>query len=230
MSKPKPTVTIDQAFQEFLAEQEARLSPTTISKYTSILGLLRSCLESYWPGHGQKEYDRITKAGGTYCGTYGPQEILGGLSEFLGYFMPRKVAAGKETMKAAGTVTKMLVKWMAAKGYIEDQEDLERAEERAASAARDLPASQEVAAILEAYLDEYSPERYSQEIEDHFTVTRVEPRKLWLESLMSDSRKIGPVPVPQEVSDRCKVGWDISGILAKTSKGWRLLEVWNVTP
>ena len=88
MSQSKPTVTIDQAFQEFLAAQEARLSPTTFSKYESIIHLLRSCLEGYWPGHDQKEYDRITKAGGTYCGTFGPEEILGGLSEFLGYFMP----------------------------------------------------------------------------------------------------------------------------------------------
>jgi hypothetical protein len=70
MSHSKPTVTIDQAFQEFLAEQEARLSPATLSKYESILDLLRSCLEGYWPGHDQEEYDRITKAGGTYCGTF----------------------------------------------------------------------------------------------------------------------------------------------------------------
>lgn len=51
MGQPKPTVTIDHAFQEFLAEQEARLSPATVWKYASILDLLASCLEHYWPGH-----------------------------------------------------------------------------------------------------------------------------------------------------------------------------------
>ena len=132
MSQSKPTVTIDQVFQEFLAEQEARLSPATLSKYEGILDLLRSCLEGYWPGHDRGEYDRITKAGGAYCGTFGPEEILAGLSEFLGYFMPRKVVAGKETMEAAGTVTKKLVKWLAQKGYVEDDERLEFAEERVA--------------------------------------------------------------------------------------------------
>ena len=129
MSQSKPTITIDQAFDEFLSEQEARLSPATVSKYESILDLLGSCLERYWPGHEQKEYERITAAGGTFCGTFGPEEILSGLSEFLGYFMPHKVIASKATMQAAGTVTKKLVKWLAQKRYVKDDEGLQAAEE-----------------------------------------------------------------------------------------------------
>jgi hypothetical protein len=100
--------TIDQVFEEFLADQKARLSPTTYRRYDGILDLFRSCLEGYWPGRTQEEYSRITGAGGTYCGTFGPEELAGGLSEFLGYFMPHKVFAGKETMKAAGRSTRML--------------------------------------------------------------------------------------------------------------------------
>ena len=138
--------------------------------------------------------------------------------------------AGKDTMKAAGTVTKKLVKWLGEKGYVKDEEALEMAEERAGEAARDLPAANDVAELLEAYLDEYASDHYSRETEDHFTVTRIEPRKLWLESFTSGDCAIGPVPVPHEVSRRCQKGWDISGGTVKTSKGWRLLEVWNVSP
>jgi hypothetical protein len=230
VSAHKPTRTVDQVCEEFLDEQEMRLSSSTFSKYENIVDLLRSCLERYWPGHEQEEYARITKAGGSFCGTFGPEEILGGLSEFLGYFMPHKVIAGRDTMKAAGTVTKKLVKWLAEKGYAKDSQSLEMAEERAAEATRELPASQDVVDLLEAYLDEHAPEHYSQEIEDHFTVTRVESGKLWLEPLASSTREIGPVPVPGEVSDLCKVGWDIGGTVVKTPKGWRLVEVWNVSP
>jgi hypothetical protein len=230
MSAHKPARTINQVFEEFLAEQKTRLSQSTLSKYESIIDLLRACLEGYWPGHDHEEYDRITKAGGTYCGTFGPEEILGGLSEFLGYFMPRKVIAGKDTMKAAGTVTKKLVKWLAEKKYVEDDEGLELAEERAGEAARELPASQDVMDLLEAYIDEHAPAHYSEEIEDHFSITRVEPGKLWLEPFVSGNRKIGPIPVSREVSDLCKVGWDIGGMVVKTPKGWRLVEVWNVSP
>ena len=78
--------------------------------------------------------------------------------------------------------------------------------------------------------DAHAPERYSQEMEDHFSITRIEPGKLWLEPFVSGDWEIGPVPVPREVSDLCKVGWDISGRAVKTPKGWRLVEAWNVSP
>ena len=230
MSARKPTKTIDQVFAEFLADQEARLSARTFRQYESIIDLYGSYLESYRPGHSHEECNRRMAKGGTFCSSFGPEEIIDGLDEFLGYFMPRKVAAGKDTMKAAGTVTKKLVKWLAEKKYVEDTESLEMAEEHAGEAARDLPAASEVADWLEAYIDENVPARYSRQIEDHFLVSRIEPEKLWLEPLISEDRKIGPVPVPREVSQQCRVGWDISGIVAKTAKGWRFLEVWNVTP
>ena len=119
MKTTKPTKTISQVFEEFLADQKGRISAKTFSKYQSIIQLYGSYLESYWPGH-DGEYDKITKAGGTYCGTFGPEDATEGYSEFLGYFMPRKVMCGKDTMQAAGTVTKKLAKWLAEKGYIED--------------------------------------------------------------------------------------------------------------
>ncbi len=112
-------ITISQAFDEFLGDQKSRISPKTFSKYQSIIGLYRSYLESYWPGHDD-EYGSITKKGGTYCGTFGPGDATLGYGEFLGYFMPRKVICGKETMQAAGTVTKKLAKWLRKKEYVKD--------------------------------------------------------------------------------------------------------------
>jgi hypothetical protein len=41
---------------------------------------------------------------------------------------------------------------------------------------------------------------------------------------------IGPVPVPVEMTQLCKPGWDIGGVVAKSGKGWRFVEVWNVSP
>jgi hypothetical protein len=68
----KTSKTIDQLFEEFLADQKARLSPKTYARYEQIIFLYRSYLERYWPGHSHKEYDAITSAQGTYCGTFGP--------------------------------------------------------------------------------------------------------------------------------------------------------------
>ena len=224
---PSAKKTISQIFEEFLGDHEARISPKTLSKYESIISLFESYFESYWPGHDQEEYNRITKQGGTYCGTFGPEEIPGGYSEFLGYFMPNKVMCGKDTMKAAGTVTKKLAKWLAEKGYVEDTD---YAQEREREAARDLPAAQDVLDLLEQYIDEHSPDAYQDEIEDHFWIKKIEPGKLWLEPITGIGKVIGPVPVPTEVTATCQKMWDIGGVVVKTSRGWRFLEVWKVTP
>jgi len=224
---PTNKKTISQVFEEFLSDQEARISPKTLSKYESIISLFESYLESYWPGHDQEEYNRITKQGETFCGTFGPEEIPGGYGEFLGYFMPHKVMCGKDTMKAAGTVTKKLAKWLAEEGYVEDTSD---AEERAKEAARDLPAAQDVLDLLEQYVDINAPDEYKDEIEGHFSIKKIEPGKLWLEPFMMYGKVICPVPVPSEVTDICQKMWDIGGVVVKTNRGWRFLEVWNVSP
>lgn len=224
---PAAKKTIAETFEEFLKEQEGKLRPKTVSKYASILSLFESYLESYWPGHDQEEYSRITDQGGTFCGTFGPEEIPGGYGEFLGYFMPHKVVCGKDTMKAAGTVLKKLAKWLAEKGYVEDTAAVQ---ERAQEAASELPAAQDALDLLSKYVDANAPHAYQDEIEDHFWVQKIEPGKLWLEPLMAGDEVIGPVPVPKEVTDVCQTMWDIGGIVVKTSRGWRFLEVWHVSP
>jgi hypothetical protein len=225
MSTAKAGKTIAQVFEEFLADQKDRISHKTYLKYQSIISLYKSYLESYWPGH-DGEYDKITKAGGTFCGAFGPEDATAGYSEFLGYFMPRKVMCGKETMQAAGTVTKKLAKWLAEKGYVEDTE---YEQQQAGAAAKELPNATEVVDLLNAYCDVSAPVRHGGEIEDHFWIDRIEPGKLWLNPL-TGSTVIGPVPVPKQVTALCEPGWDIGGVVAKVGKGWRLIEVWNVSP
>jgi hypothetical protein len=226
MKTAKPEKTIAEIFEEFLTDQKARISHKTFLKYEGIIGLYKSYLESYWPGH-DGEYDKITKAGGTFCGTFGSDDATAGYSEFLGYFMPRKVMCGKETMQAAGTVTKKLANWLAEMGYIEDTEDVQ---ERAGEAARDLPRASKVLDLLDAYVDETAPARHGGEIEDHFWIERIEPGKLWLKPLTAGGTVIGPVQVPKQVTQLCQPMWDIGGVVAKTPQGWRLVEVWNVSP
>jgi hypothetical protein len=52
-----------------------------------------------------------------FCDIFGPEHILPNVGEFLNYFMIRKVMAGQDLLRASGTVTKKLAKWLAAKGY-----------------------------------------------------------------------------------------------------------------
>jgi hypothetical protein len=114
--------TIDVVLDEFLTEQKARWSHTTYLKYETVVRMLKAYMEGYWPGH-DSEYERVTKGGGTYCGTYGPKDIAGAFCMFLDYFMPYKVLCGRGTEKAAPTVIRKLAKWLVAKGYDPDAAD-----------------------------------------------------------------------------------------------------------
>jgi hypothetical protein len=114
--------TISQIFEEFLADRETRTSQETYSKYVTIIRLYECYLERYWPDY-DGEQDNITKAGRTYCGTFGSQEALGNIGMFLGYFMAGKVICGKGTLQAAGTVTNKLAKWMQQDDQIEKADD-----------------------------------------------------------------------------------------------------------
>lgn len=226
MCKPKPDKTIEKILDEFLADQEARLSAKTYSRYEDSIHLYRSYLESYWPGHDHKEYDAITDAGGTYCKTFGAEDIASGFSEFLNYFMPMKVIGSQETMKSAGTVIKKLTKWLIAKGYIEDDEMIS---ERVRESARDLPATQKLLDSLSDWIDEDDPVNFKTKVEGHFLIQRIGPKQIWLEPLTGEPM-VGPISVPAKIARACQVGWDIGGAVGLTPKGWRLIEVWNVSP
>jgi hypothetical protein len=227
MSKAKPDKTISKLFEEFLADQKARLRPKTYVRYEGSIHLYRSYLESYWPGHEQKEYNAVTKAGGTYCDRFGAEDIASGFSEFLGYFMPMKVMGGNDTMTAAGTTIKKLAKWLAAKGYIDDNEVTS---EGIREAARDLPASQKLLDALDDWIEENDPVHSKTKVEGHFLIQRIGPKEIWLEPFMTGDPVLGPIPVSAKVARACKLGWNIGGSVASTAKGWRLVEVWNVTP
>ncbi len=142
-----------------------------------------------------------------FCDIFGPEHILPHVGEFLGYFMVRKVIAGRELLRAAGTVTKKLARWLTEKGYA-SAADAAEAAERGAAAARDLPEAEELASRLHDFAETQERGDEEDEIEDHFTLTRVEHGRIWLEGLL-DGREVGPIAVPEEISRRCQVGWTI---------------------
>ena len=153
---PQPaSPTIEQVFDEFLGDQRRRLRPRTLSKYEDVLGLLRDQLNGYaYQSLSTAEaalFDRYYNAPGDkhleFCQLFGPDKIVANLGGFLGYFMIRKVVAGQDLKRAAGTVTKKLSTWLAAQGHVAEDEAQEGAD-LGAEAARDLPKAERAARIL----------------------------------------------------------------------------------
>jgi hypothetical protein len=241
---PRPAEpNISQVLDEFLEEQRPRLAPRTLARYGNVLDLLRShlngyaheCLSAPEAARFERSYDAEGEEHREFCDLFGPEKIVENLGGFLCDFMIRKVLAGEDLLRAAGTVTKRLSKWLAGTGYV-SLEDADQASERSAAAARDLPRAQRSAQILREAAERLAidPARLAADdyLEfDHFTIAKVEPGRLWLEGWDDGKlRRRGPIPVPEPATRWLRPGWTISCSLGRVRKSWRLLEVANVYP
>ncbi len=116
---------------------------------------------------------------------FGPEKIPGHLGEFLGYFMVRKVLAGQELLRASDTMTGKLVRWLAARGYV-DAESAADVTERAKDALRDLPSADRLGSLLHDVADG-APEididaiGEADWVEDSLQITDVQPGRIWFE-------------------------------------------------
>jgi hypothetical protein len=224
--------TIDELLTAFLAGERERLAPRTYGRYEDVVALLRSCLNSY----GHQDLDDAERARfeaayesdeEAFVHLFGADKLIAGLAEFLGYFMVRKVMAGEDLLRAAGTVTKRLAKWLEANGHI-DGAAAAVASDLGAEASRDLPRAERLGSILfeeaeglDVDLDGLDDDDV---VEDYLTIERVEPGELWFDG------GIGPVRVPKAASDLAQPGWSASITLAKVAGRWRVVEIGNVYP
>jgi len=129
-----------------------RLASRTFRNYADVIHLLRDCLNGY--GHQSLDADERRRWETAYehdeeafVRFFGPAKIADNLGEFLDYFMIRKVMASEELLRAAGTVTTKLAKWLGVRGYL-DESAVEDAVERGAAAARDLPTAEKLSGLL----------------------------------------------------------------------------------
>jgi len=234
---------IRRVLEEFLEEQRKRLAPRTLARYEAVLDLLRShlngyaheCLSAPEAARFERSYNAEGEEHREFCDLFGPDKIVENVDSFLGYFMIRKVIAGEDFLRAAGTVTKKLSKWLAAKRYVSLEAGGE-ATETSAAAARDLPRAERAAQILQEAANRLAIDTAKLADDDylefdHFTIARVEPGRLWLEVLRDGRmREHGPIPAPEPATRWLRPGWIISCSLGRVRKSWRLLEVANVYP
>jgi hypothetical protein len=227
------TPTIDAVLTEFLAEQRDRLSARTFARYEDVIRLLRSSLDNYGPNSLDRDerhrWERAFESDDeAFCHLFGPEKIPEHLGEFLGYFMIRKVFASQELLKASGTVTKKLVRWLQSHGYI-DEEVAGDAVERAQDAGRDLPVADRLGDLLHdvaAAAPALDPEELADEdwVEDYLAIARVEPGQIWFEG------GVGPIAVPRAASDMAQPGWSLFVTAARDGGRWHLLEIGFVYP
>ncbi len=226
---------IARVLQDFLEEQAGRLGKSTLGKYEFALEMLQVCLDNY--GHQLLDDDEeemlescqeSDESGEefSFCRLFGPEKIPGMINEFLGYFMVRKVACGKDQLRVTGTAIKKLASWLGVRGYITAGEAEEMAV-TAARASRDLPAADELSELLFYLVENSPPPEGDEELNDLFSVVKVEPGKLYLQAGVD---KPVVIAVPREISSLCKKGWMLNLLLVKTEGGWCIAKTGGVYP
>ena len=178
------------------------------------------------PSGGRRRSTPGTRTRSASCSDQ--QEIPPHLGEFLGYFMVRKVSAGQELLKAAGTVTGKLARWLEQHDHI-GTDAAEIAVDRARDSARELPAADRLTDLLvevamkapDIDVDDVSDEDW---VEDQLMIDQIEPGKIWFEG------GIGPIQVPKRASELAQPGWMVFIVAARRAGRWHLLEVGSVYP
>ena len=232
---------IEQLLEQFLEDQASSLKPRTLARYRDVVQLL----QHYLDGHAYQSLDkgesslldRHFEATGSnqrsFCRLFGADKITENLGGFLGYFMIRKVVAGEQLKRAAGTVSKKLAHWLEQRGLV-DAASAREAAKRGGEAARDLPRAERAAMLLADHVAASDVEIAALEDDDYvdfeqFTVTKVEPGHVWLSSGWDD-QDYGPLPIPEEASRLIGDGWEISCALGRVRGRWRLVQVGNLYP
>jgi hypothetical protein len=235
--------TIEQVLEEFLTEQIIKLKPKTASEYRNVIQLFKDCMNGYAyqslakadAAFFHKHYNAEGKEHREFCQLFGPDKIIGELGGFLGYFITRKVMAGGDFKRLAGTVTKKLSKWLAEKGYI-TVKDATSGKEKGTAAAKDLPKAEKVGDILNRSAENvvFNPDALDDADYhdfDHYTIEKIEPGKLWLEVYDETGKNtVGPIAVPKEATALLQEGWDISCAIARIRGKWKIVEFANVYP
>ena len=220
--------TIKEVFEEFLAEQKARLKPRTYLGYEEAISLFGDYLDGYGYNSLNSEeadlFDGLYDEGKEFCEVFGPNRISDSeIAEFLDYFMVRKVVGSNTLMETVGRVIRKVVKWMGVKGYM-DPESYEVAAITVDELKGDLGKVAELSDLIFSYIKESSDVDFEEIADGYFSVVDINPGELWLEDYLGSNQVIGPVVVSDEISSICKKGWVINLMLGKIGESWRMIE------
>lgn len=227
--------TISEVLAEYLRAEKSRLAPKTYARYANVIELFTHSLNSYAANSlnqfERARFDKHFDAEGDqhreFCDIFGPEHILENVGEFLNYFMVRKVIVGTDTLRAAGAVMKKLAKWLVEQGYAKS-DDANLAIEQGSDAVRDLPAAEKLTTILyDLTAGRHEPR--DSDIEGRFSITKVEPGRIWLQN-EDDGENYGPILLSEKATTLCRVGWIISGAVRKSGNRCVLVEAFQVYP
>lgn len=227
--------SIETILAQFLDESAMSLKGSA-AKREDAIDWFTDCLNNYGhQGLSSKEtelFDRYYNLEGDshkeFCQVFGADKITGSVSEFVGYYLIRKVMGTPTSLGAAAKTISQLCQWLEKKEII-TTEEAEYAVSRASKAAKLLPRAAKAAELL--WSESKQIGRFGgKDIEEsgYMHITRMTKNSLWLTPI--GGKELGPVAVPSEVIELLEVNWEINCALTKSRGKWYIIEVGNIYP
>lgn len=212
----------------FLRDQLGQVAPSTCRKYERALESVMIALDSYgYNNNPGIDYDSVQEAGKTFCEVATIEALLNYMKEFFGYFMPRKMHASINEVSECRTALRRFLQWLSESDMIDPEAAQAYRRQVSRLAAEGIKAARvrwyEFAPV------ETPPHQVDETLEDHFTITRVEPGKLWLED-MNNTGTPGMVRAPRAFTDLCEPEMDLAAEIQRTGDRWYLVDVYNAYP
>lgn len=218
---------IDKSMQLFLKETSDKLSPKTTQKYDYVLDLFHDYLANYAElSHEEHKDTGIVLTADT-------QELHDGqVSNFLEWFLIRKVIGQAWLYTSAPGIMQKYIKWLNKKGLLAEGA-MDDVIETTKKAAKDLPRVEKAASLLyklcDKNSDRFSVDDFEDEdyMEGYGEVTGIIEDKLHLDY---EGEKTGPIQINREIAKHLKKGDTVNLVVVRKGKLWYPIEVGNVYP
>ena len=202
-------------------------SPKTVQKYQDVLSLFHDYLASY----AELSYEEYKDKGIVL--TAETQELEDGqVSDFLEWFLIRKVIGPHWLMTSAPGIMKAYIKWLDSKGLLAEG-SMDDIVEISRKTTKDLPRVEKAASLLYTLCnknsDRFSGDDFKDEnyMEGYGEVIGMIEDKLHLNY---DGEKTGPIQITKEIAKLLKKGDTVNLAVGRKDKIWYPLEVGNVYP
>jgi hypothetical protein len=194
---------LKKILNDFLADQDQRLSKRTYNDYSNVISLFEDYLNSYaymfLPEEEQDNFEEKAIFGeDSYCEMYSIDKLSSmQIDDFMADFMIRKVMAEKYLMKKTATVMRRFCKWLTDNDYI-TQEKFNIIYSTVNEKKDSLPKAAELSDLIydESIKNEFN--KYNSYEEGNYAISKIKPGKLWIKDYMEGGEEIGPVVVPKK--------------------------------
>jgi len=213
--------------QLFFKEISDKRSPKTVQKYQDVLSLFHDYLANY----AELSYEEHKDKGIVL--TAETQELEDGqVSNFLEWFLIRKVIGPYWLMTSAPGIMKAYIKWLDSKGLLAEG-SMDDIVEISRKTTKDLPRVEKAASLLYKLCDKNSDRLSGDDFKDenyregYGEVIGIIEDKLHLNY---DGEKTGPIQITKEIAACLKKGDTVNLVVVRKGKLWSPIEAGNVYP